>query len=222
MPAVNACQPARDRATALLGRLGLADLDEPPAWNQLSGGQQQRVSVARALMNGGEVILADEPTGALDSKSGVEMMAILKELNAEGHTIILVTHDPKVAQNARRIIELSDGVVVSDRPNGDLPSIIATSHPVRPSGKVSWTALPDRLSEALRMALLAMNAHRLRTVLTMLGIIIGIASVVSIFAIGAGAQKSILSSVGSLGRGHRQHLRRQQRPATCAPARWKA
>ena len=96
VPAVYAGTSARarrDRAVALLGRLGLTDrLTHRP--NELSGGQQQRVSVARALMNGGEVILADEPTGALDSKSGVEMMKILKEINAEGHTIILVTHDP--------------------------------------------------------------------------------------------------------------------------------
>ena len=96
------------RAGALLTRLGLADrLTHRPG--QLSGGQQQRVSIARALMNGGEVILADEPTGALDSRSGEEVMRILDELHAEGHTIIIVTHDMAVAARAERIIEISDG-----------------------------------------------------------------------------------------------------------------
>ena len=201
VPAVYAGTSARarrDRAVALLGRLGLTDrLTHRP--NELSGGQQQRVSVARALMNGGEVILADEPTGALDSKSGVEMMKILKELNAEGHTIILVTHDPKVAENARRIIEIKDGEIVSDKLNGPQIERVAGTHNPPALGKDSWTAVADRLGDAFRMALLAMNAHKLRTLLTMLGIIIGIASVVSILSLVGGAQKSIMSSVGSLG-----------------------
>src|SRR5260370_1032750 len=95
----------RERAVELLTRLGLGDrLDHRPS--QLSGGQQQRVSIARALMNGGQVILADEPTGALDSKSGAELMKVLEELNAEGHTGIIVTHDMSVAEHARRIIEI--------------------------------------------------------------------------------------------------------------------
>ena len=189
----------RERATMLLARLGLGDrMGHRPS--QLSGGQQQRVSIARALMNGGQVILADEPTGALDSRSGAEMMAILRELNAEGHTVILVTHDPKVAEKARRIIEISDGEIIADRLNG--PQVEpATAGPPEAGdlGRKSWTATVDRMGEALRMALLAMNAHRLRTVLTMLGVIIGIASVVTILSIVGGAQKSILSSVGSLG-----------------------
>src|SRR5690606_29902977 len=89
----------RARARELLTRLGLGErLDHRPS--ELSGGQQQRVSVARALMNGGEVILADEPTGALDTRSSAELIALLQELNAAGHTIILVTHDPKVAAHA--------------------------------------------------------------------------------------------------------------------------
>jgi macrolide transport system ATP-binding/permease protein len=188
----------RDRASALLGRLGLSDrMGHRP--NQLSGGQQQRVSVARALMNGGQVILADEPTGALDSKSGQEMLRILDELNAEGHTIILVTHDQKVAQHARRIIEISDGEIVADYVNPGAPPAPSKVKEEPPVLKENWTAGFDRLGDAFRMALLAMNAHRMRTVLTMLGIIIGIASVVSIFAIGAGAQKSILSTVSNMG-----------------------
>ena len=98
----------RAKAAALLGRLGLSErLSNKPG--QLSGGQQQRVSIARALMNGGDVILADEPTGALDSSSGEEVMRILKELHADGHTVIIVTHDAKVAAHAQRIIEVADG-----------------------------------------------------------------------------------------------------------------
>ncbi|MDR2946030.1 MAG: ABC transporter ATP-binding protein, partial [Candidatus Adiutrix sp.] len=102
-----------ERAKELLARLGLADkLANRP--HQLSGGQQQRVSIARALMNGGEVILADEPTGALDSKSGETVMDILKELHREGHTIILVTHDHNIAAYAHRTVEIKDGVIISD------------------------------------------------------------------------------------------------------------
>src|SRR6185369_1258651 len=98
VPAIYAGVPTEERharANELLASLGLADrVDHRP--NQLSGGQQQRVSIARALMNGGQIILADEPTGALDSKSGTEVMALLKELNADGHTVILITHDRAV------------------------------------------------------------------------------------------------------------------------------
>ncbi|WP_122934772.1 ATP-binding cassette domain-containing protein, partial [Pseudomonas viridiflava] len=82
--------------------------------HQLSGGQQQRVSIARALMNGGHIILADEPTGALDSHSGAEVMTLLDELASQGHVVILITHDRDVAARARRVIEISDGRIVSD------------------------------------------------------------------------------------------------------------
>ena len=96
-------QARSERAEKLLADLGLADkVNNRP--NQLSGGQQQRVSIARALMNGGDVILADEPTGALDSKSGDDVMQILHDLNAQGHTIIMVTHDPNLAAQAERVI----------------------------------------------------------------------------------------------------------------------
>jgi macrolide transport system ATP-binding/permease protein len=97
----------RHRAKLLLGRLGLSGrIRHRPG--QMSGGQQQRVSIARALMNGGAVILADEPTGSLDSQSGAEVLAILRELNEKGHTIILVTHDEAVDEHDDRIIEISD------------------------------------------------------------------------------------------------------------------
>ncbi len=187
-----------ERSSALLGRLGLAErMAHHP--NQLSGGQQQRVSIARALMNGGEIILADEPTGALDSKSGAEMLRILDELSADGHTVIVVTHDSKVAAHARRIIEIADGEIVSDR-RTDKDAVEGGGRALTALNvKESWLAGLDRLSEALRMAAAAMNAHRLRTFLTMLGIIIGIASVVSIVALGDGSKKAILGEIATMG-----------------------
>ncbi|MFW2147418.1 MacB family efflux pump subunit [Acinetobacter sp. TY1] len=191
------------RSHELLSELGLSDKTQNRP-SQLSGGQQQRVSIARALMNGGDVILADEPTGALDKNSGVEVMRILRELNAKGHTIILVTHDMNVAKNATRIIEISDGNIISDQPN--VPEVqVAEDHSfdanINKVQKKSSTfrATLDRFSEAFNMALLAMNAHRMRTFLTMLGIIIGIASVVSVVALGNGSQKQILENISSLG-----------------------
>ena len=191
-----------DRAVKLLTDLGLADKTQNKP-SQLSGGQQQRVSIARALMNGGDVILADEPTGALDKNSGIEVMRILRELNAKGHTIILVTHDHNVAKNATRIIEISDGNIISDLPNTpeNNDEVLEKQELVRPLQKKTsaWRSAFDRLGEAFRMALLAMNAHRMRTFLTMLGIIIGIASVVSVVALGNGSQKQILDNISSLG-----------------------
>ena len=104
------------RAAALLERLGLSERGSHRP-RQISGDQQQRVSIARALMNGGHVLLADEPTGALDSRSGAEVIALLKELAEAGHTVILITHDPQVAQAARRIVRIRDGRIVEDRAN---------------------------------------------------------------------------------------------------------
>lgn len=192
----------QERSAELLSELGLEErLHHRPS--QLSGGQQQRVSIARALMNGGDVILADEPTGALDKNSGIEVMRILRELNAKGHTIILVTHDLNVAKNATRIIEISDGNIISDRantPEHNDPDLQHQTLQRTPQKKTSaWRSFFDRLGEAFRMALLAMNAHRMRTFLTMLGIIIGIASVVSVVALGNGSQKQILENISSLG-----------------------
>ncbi|HEY5290680.1 MAG TPA: ABC transporter ATP-binding protein, partial [Burkholderiales bacterium] len=116
VPAVYSGMPPAERdarARELLTSLGLGDrLQHRPS--QLSGGQQQRVSIARALMNGGRIVLADEPTGALDSKSGLEVMALLQDLSHRGHTVILITHAHDIAGQARRIIEISDGRIVAD------------------------------------------------------------------------------------------------------------
>jgi len=200
IPAIYAgVAPARRRELAerLLARLGMAGRAHHRP-GQLSGGQQQRVSIARALINGGEVILADEPTGALDRHSGQEVLKILEELNAEGRTVILVTHDAAVAQRARRVVEVSDGRIVADRIVGP-PQAAAPRVAPGADAAASWRAPIDRFIESLRMAALAMTSHRLRTFLTMLGIVIGIASVVAMVALGEGSRRKVLSNISSLG-----------------------
>ncbi len=191
------------RAVELLERLGLGErADHKPS--ELSGGQQQRVSIARALMNGGQVILADEPTGALDSRSGLEVMAILKELNAQGHTVILVTHDANIANNAARIIEIRDGNIISDKPN---PNVKSLRTPLAEQDKVNLNphfllqirAYFDRFLEAFRMAFIAMISHKMRTLLTMLGIIIGIMAVVCVVALGQGASQKVVNDISAIG-----------------------
>ncbi|MDU4291363.1 MacB family efflux pump subunit [Mixta calida] len=200
MPAIYAGQTPqarRERAAALLTRLGLGErLHYRPG--QLSGGQQQRVSIARALMNGGEVILADEPTGALDSHSGEEVMRILHDLHQQGHTIVIVTHDMQIAQHAQRIIEIRDGEILSDSRQQSVAPAAPRALTEREQGN-AWRAARDRLTEAFRMALVSMLSQRLRTFLTMLGIIIGIASVVAVVALGKGSQQKILQEISAMG-----------------------
>ena len=209
IPAIYAARHKQDRlqrARALLQRLGLADKQQNRP-NQLSGGQQQRVSIARALMNGGDVILADEPTGALDSQSGKEVMQILRQLHQQGHTVILVTHDQNIAAHAERVIEISDGRIVADRVQTACP----VAYPAQENDTVQPTQLTDtpvtrwwsrqwtRFTEAFRMAWISMLTHRMRTLLTMLGIIIGITAVVSVVAVGQGARNKVISDISSMG-----------------------
>lgn len=186
----------RQRATALLGRLGLEGREHHKPC-ELSGGQQQRVSIARALINGGKIILADEPTGALDSQSGQEVLAILNELNRRGHTVVMVTHDMKVARHAKRIIELCDGEIIAD--SGGFVSATETLPKTNRIRQSYWKTLLDRTRESMQMALKAMKTHRLRTTLTMIGIVFGIASVVTVVALGEGARQETLEEIKSLG-----------------------
>ncbi|WP_109468351.1 MacB family efflux pump subunit [Albibacillus kandeliae] len=193
----------RARAKMLLDRLGMSERTHHRP-GQLSGGQQQRVSIARALMNDGDVILADEPTGALDSHSGEEVLRILRELHGEGRTILIVTHDMDIARQAQRIIEISDGRIVSDGHNPEFrplgrPGDVSAEREPETDGPARLGGIGERLREAFLMALRAMNAHRLRTLLTMLGIIIGIASVVCVVALGAGSRQMVLANISSLG-----------------------
>lgn len=248
LPAVYAgvsSQKRNERAKELLTNLELADkFNSKP--NELSGGQQQRVSIARALMNGGDLILADEPTGALDSKSGVMVLDILQRLNSQGHTIVLVTHDPTIAAKAGRIIEIKDGEIIKDSLNSNAhhfasseestsnkensKSIVDSSLSAKAQNdkngenstqslnlkensaqkvQIPLTAMPQEIKtyhllknqiiECLKIAYSSILAHKLRSLLTMLGIIIGIASVVSVVALGLGSQKKILESISRLG-----------------------
>lgn len=209
VPAVYAGAPPqerRERARGLLEMLGLGERHHHKP-NQLSGGQQQRVSIARALMNGGPVILADEPTGALDSKTGVEVMALLKSLAAQGHTVIIITHSAEVAQNAQRVIEIKDGHIVADPgpapaltgddQRGTLPTTSPkTSYWAQHSGRVSYA---DELVEAARTAMRALRSNVFRAVLTLLGIVIGVASVIAMLAIGDGAKQTVIDRISAMG-----------------------
>nr|WP_324259104.1 MacB family efflux pump subunit [Cellvibrio fontiphilus] len=183
----------RERATQLLCSLGLQErLHHRPS--QLSGGQQQRVSIARALMNGGQIILADEPTGALDSHSGKEVMRLLKELSTQGHTIILITHDAEVAHHAQRLIEIRDGKIITD-PGATIPANL----PPQEHALCGESQLKTEFFEATKTAFRSLRSNIFRTVLTLLGIVIGVASVIALMAIGDGAKKSVVDSISAMG-----------------------
>ncbi len=190
--------PARAaRAAELLTRLGLAQRqDNRP--HQLSGGQQQRVSIARALMNGGRIILADEPTGALDSHSGEEVMALFHELADAGHTVILITHDQQVARQARRVIEIRDGEIVHDT-DGQAPPATAMAMPNPANAAKKDAPGWEEWRESLRSAWRGMRINRSRTFLTLLGIVIGVASVIVMMAVGEGARQRVMAEMGALG-----------------------
>ena len=269
-------QARHERAAALPSRLGLAErLQYLP--HQLSGGQQQRVSIARALVNGGRVILADEPTGALDSTSGEQVMQQLDELAAAGHTLILITHDPAVAARARRIISMADGRIVGDvtapvdgkvhplpetgravaddslpvrhadapvqhadapihkdgRPCAEVPTEVPTEAPAEVPADAPTEAPADLpplrgrgrepapaghpaqdlpvlrgrgrlplladLPEILRSAWRVMRLNRLRTGRTLLGSILGVASVIVMLAVGQGSQEKVLAEMQTFG-----------------------
>jgi macrolide transport system ATP-binding/permease protein len=187
-----------ERALSLLRRLGLGDrTDHRPA--ELSGGQQQRVAIARALVNDPPVILADEPTGALDSRSGEEVLALLKQLHAEGRTIVLITHAENVAQHASRIVRIQDGHIVEDSGaarNGAAAAAAAAHDEYDLSRGVTLAA---SVQEALVTAWRSLRVNLFRTVLTLLGIIIGVAAVVAMLAVGEGSRQKVLDRISSFG-----------------------
>ena len=185
-----------ERAASLLGRLGLADrTDHRPS--ELSGGQQQRVAIARALVNDPPVILADEPTGALDTRSGDEVLALLKQLHAEGRTIILITHAESVAQNASRIVRIQDGRILEDTgvAREENPDSVAHENYDLSRG----VSLAASMQEALVTAWRSLRVNIFRTVLTLLGIIIGVAAVIAMLAVGEGSRQKVLDRISSFG-----------------------
>lgn len=193
----------RRRAMRALDAVGLSHrYDHWP--RQLSGGEQQRVAIARALIVDPLLILADEPTGAIDTRTGVEILELFRALNQVGRTIVVVTHDASVARFADRVLSMQDGRIVDDQvvsPNDrsrpttkavrvDAPDI--PSKPAQPSGVINVT-------ESIAAALRALQANLMRSALTMLGIVVGVAAVITIVAVGAGANVQIAEQIRSLG-----------------------
>ena len=182
----------QEAAAGLADRMGLADRHHHYA-TELSGGQMQRVAICRALAGKPHLILGDEPTGNLDSVTGKEIMGVFHELHAQGNTIVLVTHDPKVAAQAERVIRIEDGVVHSDERKGDAAKVRETRAENPSSRSVRWL---DIVRIAIREGLLA---HKLRSLLTMLGIVFGIASVIAMTAITEGGKNQQLEQIRQIG-----------------------
>ena len=201
VPAIYAGQSREQRharAEELLTGLGLGErLGNRP--NQLSGGQQQRVSIARALMNDANILLADEPTGALDSKSGQDVLQLLKDLHARGKTVIVITHDREVASHADRLIEIRDGEIIHDSGRAEKPADAAVEPAPPVTQRKQGIAAFGDTNEAVRMALRALRANLFRTVLTLLGIVIGVASVVVMLAVGNGARQEVVERISDMG-----------------------
>jgi len=205
LPMLYTGDPDRDaRSAEVLAEVGLSDrMDHAP--NQLSGGQQQRVAIARALVNRPKIIFADEPTGNLASEQAEGILHKLSDLNNSGITILMVTHEPDIAAYAQRVIKIKDGVVVSDERN-PAPRGGAGRYRSKAAGAAALSAVPlpraltfEELAEHVRSALRAIRANKLRSALSMLGILIGVTAVIAMLAIGKGAQKSVETQLSSLG-----------------------
>jgi macrolide transport system ATP-binding/permease protein len=188
-------QQRLERAHQLLALFGLGHRGTAFP-SQLSGGQQQRVSIARALMNGGQIILADEPTGALDRQTGEDVMSTLQMLRTRGHTVLVVTHDASVAACADRVIQLRDGEIISDERKVPMTSTPKESRGQTGNATLRWGRA---LIEAAGMALSAIKGRPLRAVLTALGIVIGITAVSCMVGLGQGARAKVVSDIKAMG-----------------------
>ncbi len=187
----------RERAVTLLKQVGLeARMRHRP--NELSGGQQQRVAIARALVNRPRILLADEPTGNLDSESQHEILALLEDMNAQGITVILVTHEEEIARAARRIIRIRDGVIQSDEVREVKTVAAAVADRAVSPGPLARTTFSE-IREHVRLGLKTLAANKVRTGLSMLGILIGVAAVVAMLALGQGAKRDIEARLAALG-----------------------
>ena len=183
------------RAKKLLAQVGLADRVHHKS-NELSGGQQQRVAIARALVNEPRIILADEPTGNLDTTSQKEIIEVLNKLNRQGITIVVVTHEEEIAHQAHRRLRMRDGVVQSDDRTGPAPRAASVASPII-RGSDYWHFM--EVGEHLRQGLRVLASNKVRTALSMLGILIGVAAVVAVLALGHGAKQAIETQLSSLG-----------------------
>ncbi len=195
----------REKAEKEIEGVGLKDrMFHRP--NEMSGGQQQRVAIARSLVNDPLIIFADEPTGNLDTKSKEEIIAILKELNRKGKTIVIVTHENEIALHAKRVITMRDGQIISDKAVPE-EAEVSGGVSLRPGILVkeilsrSGSAVKGGMEslDYLKQAVSAMTSHKMRAFLSILGILIGVAAVITMLAVGQGAKDSIERQLASLG-----------------------
>jgi macrolide transport system ATP-binding/permease protein len=192
------------RAREALRRFGLGDRERNSP-SQLSGGQQQRVALARALINAPAVLLADEPTGNLDTRTSRDIMETLTALNREqGVTIVLVTHEPDIAAYARRVITMRDGRIIADefkQTAGSAPLARAAIAPAAGATSLLPTAAPflGFLTMVLGAAAQAIGRNLMRSALTMLGVFIGVAALIAMVAVGQGANEAVKRQIQSLG-----------------------
>ena len=196
LPLVYGPAPGAERGMELLRKVGLAERARHRP-SELSGGQQQRVAIARSLVRSPRLLLADEPTGNLDSTSGRDIMTLFRELNAEGITLILVTHEPEIAALARREIRIADGRVERDTKRAATVTVpeLPQKSAAQPGRATSLRAMRSHFRQATRALLI----NKMRTLLSATGIIIGVGAVIGMLSLGEGAQTSIADQLSSMG-----------------------